>query len=265
MTCIVNPYMIAPPVTYSAQAQAVFNRMVTVGAEPDSTRKGFLAAFVDSLVAAGVWVKLDLLYLLSAHAEAASMVNLVAPGTYDLTKINTPSFTVDGGWTSAATSYLDSGFNPSTAVGKKLSQNDLAAGFGVLTDAADSNNLKSLGGVATIRTIPRAASGNWLQGGGATALDTALVGNTGKGLYGFSRAAGTAFTPQKNGVAQSAISRASATPTSANFLLLTADGTNLTGKQVSLGFLGQALTDAEHTSTWSAYSTFMTAIGVSPT
>jgi len=253
--------------TGSMPAQtAVLDRMSALGVSPDATREGHLRTFIDSVFTAGGWTKMDLLYLLVGHADAATRINLVNPGTYDLTKVNTPTFTADGGWTSAASSYLDSGFNPSTAAGRKLAQDDVSYGFATLTDAADSNNVKALGGVANMRTMPRRATGgDWIMYGGSTTVNVIVSANTGKGLYGMSRSAAGSYTPQKNGVAQASVGQTSTAPTNANFLILTSDGTNLTSKQVALGFVGQAISDAEHTALWNAYVAFMTAIGSSAT
>jgi hypothetical protein len=250
----------------SAEATALIARMTALGDTPNSTREGFLVKFIDAVRTNGGLTKLDLLYLLVGHGSAATRVNFAQPGTYDLSLVNTPTFTTDGGWTSAATSYLSSGFNPSSAAGRKMSQNDNSFGAAVLTDASDSNNVKAVAGVANMRTMPRRSTGgDWIIYGGSTTVQTPIAANTGKGLYGYSRSASNVFTPNKNGVALTNISSTSTTPTNATFNVLTSDGTNLTAKQTALVFAGAALTDLEMTGLWDAYVQFMTDIGSSAT
>jgi hypothetical protein len=257
---LLNSFIVAPS---GAQAAAVIARMTALGTTPNGTRQGHIETFVNTLVAGGVLQRLDLLYLMLAHSDAASRINFAQPATYDLTKVNTPTFTVDGGWVSAATSYLDSGFNPSTAGGKKLAQNDVSYGAHVLTDAAEGNNLKFLYGVTSMRGQPRNSSGAWAQTGSATGLDTAQASNgSGVGMYGVTRTGSTNYDTYKGGAAYSTITRTSTAPTNANFLVLTHDGTNLALKTLGLVFAGASLSATQHDILYDAYIAYATAIGV---
>lgn len=63
---------------YSAEAIAYFAGM---SVQPDATRKGQLDTLITSLKSAGVWAKLDALYIMAAHDAQAARVNAVAPGS----------------------------------------------------------------------------------------------------------------------------------------------------------------------------------------
>lgn len=67
----------------------------------------------------GTTTKLDCLYILSSIDETTAKLNLVGTGsTYNLTKVSTPTFTANQGFSGfSATKYLDTGFVPNTAGG----------------------------------------------------------------------------------------------------------------------------------------------------
>ena len=67
--------------------------------QPDATRKSLINTAIVGLQAAGLWTKCDALYVVAAHTEQAAQLNWKVPGTRTLTKVNTPTFTVDRGYT----------------------------------------------------------------------------------------------------------------------------------------------------------------------
>ena len=104
---------------YSPQARALFARLAT---QPAPARAAAYDAVIRALLAAGVWSKLDALYLLAAADAATALTNL-KQSSYGLTAVNSPAFTADRGYTgNGTTQYLNPGFTPSTA-GGKLVQN----------------------------------------------------------------------------------------------------------------------------------------------
>ncbi|MCJ8143876.1 hypothetical protein MKI84_13205 [Ancylobacter sp. A5.8] len=91
------------------EAQALAARMSTA---PTTERLRLVSALIGALKAGGVWPKLDALYILAAHDEPASRLNW-AQDAYELTAVNSPTFTLDRGWQGdGATSRLASGFLP---------------------------------------------------------------------------------------------------------------------------------------------------------
>lgn len=107
---------------YAAEAVSLFARMAT---QPDATRLALIDATIRSLIAGGVWAKLDSLYVMAAHDSQAARLNWVA--NESLTAYNSPAFTVDRGFKGdGASAYLT---GPLTSA--KQSQNDAMILVGV--------------------------------------------------------------------------------------------------------------------------------------
>lgn len=211
----------APWSAYSDEAEALFARFTT---PPTVARKLLIDNFIVSLKTAGVWSKLDALHVTAAADSQAARQNWVQDA-YNLTAFSSPVFTVDRGFTpDGSASYLDSGFNPTTAVAPKFTLNDAHFGAWHLTDLAnagatsfDNGNATSrLANLATLQTQPRpnnaitagitedyakhkgwtrSAAGVWeyynsgVDAGGGTDASTALTSFA----FGLGRTAGAAF------------------------------------------------------------------------
>lgn len=80
---------------YDPAAQAFFERLTN---QPTDARKALYNTLIVSLKDAGVWAKLDSLYVLAAADAQAARQNLVA-NLYNLTASGSPAFTVDRGYT----------------------------------------------------------------------------------------------------------------------------------------------------------------------
>ncbi len=107
----------------NAEAEAL---VAAFSVDPDDTRKALIDNLVGTLKGAGVWTKIDYLYVMAAHDEQAARINWKDPGTATLTVVNSPTFTTDGGFASnGSTSYLDSGV-PYASL--NLSLNDMHVG-----------------------------------------------------------------------------------------------------------------------------------------
>lgn len=101
---------------YHPATDALFT---AIAAPPDVKEgrylKHDLELTVRDLVAAGIWERLDLLYVLAAHDAQAAGLNWVNPGSYSLTETNAPTFLPYRGYeTDGLASYLDTGFAPAT-------------------------------------------------------------------------------------------------------------------------------------------------------
>ncbi len=97
---------------YSAEATQFFSRIT----DPGTTRKNAYATLIDGLVADGVWSQLDALWILAADISGNAVVNLKS-SSFTLAN-NGATFTADRGYAgNGSTTYLDTGFNPSTAGG----------------------------------------------------------------------------------------------------------------------------------------------------
>jgi hypothetical protein len=96
----------------NAETAALLSRMTTL---PTITRQRQIDTLIGSLKTAGVWAKLDALYVLAAHESATMVLNWVS-ANYNLTGGTPPTFVADryiqGNGT---TQFYDTQFNPTTA------------------------------------------------------------------------------------------------------------------------------------------------------
>lgn len=79
----------------SSRTQAYIDAMTT---PPSAARKQNLNTYIEGLYDEGVWAVLDCLYICANFSEEAALINVVDPGTADLVKISSPTFTTDVGW-----------------------------------------------------------------------------------------------------------------------------------------------------------------------
>lgn len=106
----------------SAEAQQFFDRLLT---PPVAVREALYVSFIDDLVAAGVWAKLDALYLYTAADEATGLTNLIQTAYQGARHpiFGSVTFTANAGFSSSG-GNVTSNFNPSTASGAHFTRND---------------------------------------------------------------------------------------------------------------------------------------------
>lgn len=246
-------------------AAALIARMTVV---PGAARAGLIDATVRALKGAGVWAKLDLLYCLAAHDAQAARLNWVQTG-FTLTPVNSPVFTADRGYAGdGATSYLDSGWVPSTeAIRYALDSASMGAWLNAGTDAATSG-VASIGALGANGSFinPREAA-NHIRGrlnSGATVSGTGTVASR-LGLTAVTRsgAANTAYY-RGNALDSTAASASTALPSVALFLC----GFNNSGvlggaidNRIAFAFAGAGLSGAEMAALHSAAQTYLAALG----
>jgi hypothetical protein len=71
---------------------------------PDAARMARIETAILALQSAGIWAKLDALWVMAAHGQGAALINWVAPGTHNLTAVNSITFTPNIGFTGNGTS-----------------------------------------------------------------------------------------------------------------------------------------------------------------
>ena len=62
--------------------------------QPTNARKALIDALITSLKSAGVWAKLDVLWIPAAHDSQAGRLNWKSPGTFTLAEVSSPTFTL---------------------------------------------------------------------------------------------------------------------------------------------------------------------------
>lgn len=113
-------------VSYDPDAIALFDRFTI---KPNDARKVRINNLITTLKDLGVWSKLDALWIFTNIGDQPSLQNWIAD-QYNATAVGSPVFTVDRGFqTNGTSSYIETNFNPSTAVGAKFTASEGSMGF----------------------------------------------------------------------------------------------------------------------------------------
>lgn len=142
--------------TYEAEALALFARFT---AAPTEARKRVINDLIRSMKGAGVWQKLDALYVMAAADAQAAQRNWKAD-QYNLTEISSPTFAVDRGYAgNGSSSYLTTGFVPSTAAGQ-YTLNSAHLGEWTRTNAGGTPDVgsRTAGGTQVSQLNPRSGT-----------------------------------------------------------------------------------------------------------
>lgn len=204
-------------IPYRAEALALFARMTT---QPDATRKQAYDTLFDEIEAAGMLTNLDFLYIIPAHEEATAQLNIMAD-QYNLTAYNTPTFVADGYYQGNGTSsYLDTGFNPTTAVSPNFTQNVGLIGVWCTTNSVSTTKFE-MGQIASTQigincgyNTTNMAAG--INGG----LGQFANGSTSVGHLACSRTASAGQNGHRNGAYVAYNVNVSSAPGNSNFCLL---------------------------------------------
>jgi hypothetical protein len=240
-------------VSYDADASALFARFTTPA---DSTRKGHINTLIVALKAAGIWTKLDRLWIMAAADSQAAQRNWIADAN-NLTEVSSPTFTTDRGYQGNGTSsYVTGGTYASLT---KFTRNDCCM-FGWMWDsAAVATSCFGADGNFNILLAGRAA-GNvmFTRVNDGTGTTTQTV-TDGKGLCGFSRALSTEYNSFKGDTL--ALVTVTTTNNPANTVSAGKTGTQFSlGKFSALG-VGSSLNQTEITALNNAMTAYMTAVG----
>lgn len=236
--------------------------------EPTSARMGDINTLVTALKTAGVWAKLDTLYLLAAHDAQAARVNAKAPGSFNLTATSSPTFTTDRGYTGTGAGttpggYLSSGFNPATA-GGHFALNDAHMAVWVRTASSSTTNgaMSEIGNGQAFISSKNATAGQ---------IVTRLNDNTTTGVaagtpnstefFCLSRAGSGSYDRYHNGASLGALSVASTSIFSDFVYLLRRGTTTYSDAQISAASFGSALTSTQEADYHTALRAYLVAVG----
>ena len=121
--------------------RAILNRALSLGYTlPTSSQQALQNQLVLWLVNKGIWSKLDILYILATNGSSDfSRINWINPSLFELTAVNSPTFTSNQGWAgNATTSYLDTGWTPSVN-GVNFTLNDASFGCKINSGSASQS------------------------------------------------------------------------------------------------------------------------------
>lgn len=259
-----NPAILAGP-RYLAQAKALFARMTT---PPTRARMNLINQMIGALLDAGVWQKLDALYVMAAADSQAARLNWIAD-QYNLTAVNSPTFTVDSGYTGNGTSsYLSTGMVASTLnASGKMKQNSLTMGAFVLSEVEILRAVvgSTSTGADALFLMPKYNPGGtpFVRGGAYSAGGDGTSSASTIEQFSISRTVGTEFYLRRAGAAVSTVTAASSSPTAANIEVLRGVGTYFPG-EAGTAFFGEYLTQSEDLSLRNATISYLTGVGRLP-
>jgi|SRR5215510_7343599 len=247
---------------YDAASLLIFAAFST---PPDTTRKGAIDTCVRALKSAGVWTKLDVLYLFAAADSQAALINWKAPGTFNATATSSPTFTADRGYTgNGSSSYVDSNYNLSSSGGVYAASDAALFAWNLRVGIPSApNGLMGSSGTDVTQIYPRLGGGNTLRVCiNTTSAIIDIGGNTAsEGFYAASRTASNAAAVYKNGssVGTNSTSTSPALPnTTMTFLRVNAQHADW---QCAGGGFGSSLNSTEHAALCNALSAYLTSVG----
>lgn len=235
--------------------------------QPDAARTTLINNLIVGLKNASLWDKLDVFYMMAAHDAQAGRLNWKS-GSYTLSAVSSPLFTTDRGYTTdGASSYLDTGYTPST--GPMFQQNSGSVGIYLNNINAQSDTSVAMGSIGTVGTahiIPRTTTDAMRSRLNATATVTVLSSITNRlGFSSIIRPNSTNIFGYKDGTASSSVAQASATPSEFSVFIGGANNlgslSNSINTRFAVAFMGAALTGTELNNLRSAVLTYLTAIG----
>lgn len=236
----------------------LISRMTT---PPTSGRATAIETFIAALVTAGVWDKLDLLYVLAAADAQAAGLNWKRPLENALTVgAGAPNFTADRGYQGNGTSeYLTTGFSPNlTPAGLKMSLNAMHGGAVTLStpgansgfDIGAQNNRLAVAarGASTTSVFSVATSGTSTITGTAFPQHVIGIRRDAANQIGFSAGSSGGSSAQASVGLPSTID-------------ILRRNTAYSNRQVALVHCGASLTDGEAAAMTSATLAYLQAVG----
>lgn len=244
-------------ISYSSEATALFARM---SSQPNSARKTIIDNLVVSLISAGVWAKLDALYLFAASDSQAALLNWVSTN-YNATAQNSPTFTADRGFTGdGLSSYISSNFNPATASSPKFVQDSAhVAAYsrtsGAVAQAADIGQEGSGNVRVAFRLTADATNVRLNSASGASGINS-----DGSGNFIANRASASSQALYRNSVSIGSSTDTSSSVVSSNVTFLRRY-TYYSTRQLASASIGSALSSDERAAYDAAIQNYMTAVG----
>lgn len=238
--------------SYSAEATALFARFST---DPGSTRKTAIDTCITSLKSAGVWAKLDALWVFAAHDAQASLLNWVS-SSHAMAATGSPTFTTDRGYTSDGSNYLATADTMSSY--SLFTQN--SAHFSIWessTSPSSSNQAINIGAGNNIypRYVDDGCYVRVNDSPESSAIATVVTPN---GFTLGNRSSSTARQAYRGGVTLGTYpSTGSAAPENTNLTVFNQAGTH----RASVVSIGGSLDSTEQLALYNALNTLKTAIG----
>lgn len=258
------------PLAYSFQNAEAAALVARFAVQPDNTRKALIDGQFTAGKAKSFWAKLDALWAHAAHASDAARLNWLG-SVYDCLTVNNPVFTVDRGYMgNGSSSYLDTQFNPTTAVSPHYTQDSGAVGIRSNTDNTGTGSLAGFFDTTNQRgtTInPRVDSTNnqaaYRANQGSTAVNSSAQTSTSSiGMFVANRVGASDIRGYREGVSIAAGITASTVLANGNIRLGSINATSFRACQFSMGYIAGGLTDQEVQDIYNWFEPYRIAVGV---
>lgn len=267
----IQPGIVAsqPQKKWDPDVAALFARMTT---SPDATRKGLINNLILSLKDAGVWTKLDGLWLMAAHDTQSAELNWIQD-QFNLVAVDSPMFVVDVGFKGNGTSSYHSidGYR-SGSNATLLTQDSNNLGMWVLT--SDVSSPQADIGCIDCCIIDYSSGGQTIGAGFYNmAPDNIILYQNGldveipiRGYTAMSRTSANSVSFYSAGQNKQNLAVPSSTPSGGEMCIgavvgPASDQGLFSTERIAAGHAGAALTDAEILALYNGLHTYLSAVG----
>jgi hypothetical protein len=227
---------------------------------PTPARQTLIQNAVASLMTAGVWDKLDRLYMFAAADSQAALINWKQPGTGDATLVNAPAFVADRGFTGGSTKYINCNFN-STIGSPNITANSACLFGRALTDVKEVNCMWGNTATNTTGMHPHYTDDTALGRVFQTTANASVACTNAVAFWSTNRSGASAEQMYKDGSQVATVSVASLGLITQYVVLTNAPNLYWTGQIGSHG-IGASLNATEQLALYNAERAYMTGVGV---
>lgn len=263
--------IIAPSGLPAASGCAAASAFLARSSGLDALHQVAYINLICGLVADGVWIFLDAVYVLATTNTTTALLNLVST-SFPLTVNGAPTFTADSGYVGGAGKWLDTGFNPSSATNPNYTRMSACAFLWTLDTLASGNDYGAAFGYAAdashdhVNIYPHFSDNNyyWAANNNAIVSNTAFTAGT--HFIGWTRADNSTTLGWQTTTSAS-FSVSTDVLLNSNFIVLS--DTNNGSKRpfsanVAFACFGANLTVGQQTSLYNRVHTYMQKIAGAP-
>jgi hypothetical protein len=255
---------------YESEYQSVLDRATALGYTlPSSGQRTKQNQLLRDLKSAGIWNSLDVFYIFATDGSSDfATLNWKAPSSFQITKVNSPTFTANEGFDfDGTTQYLNTNWIPGTN-GVNYTQNNAGIGFYV-NDNVASNTRADIGASNNADGLTNSIFIN-VRNATDTLAYTINDNNTGtvgitdsRGFHHIKRTASNARALYKNGVSIQTSSQVSVSLVTVAIYIGASNGngtaTRFSPREISMFFAGSSLNGLE-SSFYTAWNNYFTSL-----
>ena len=248
---------------FLTEATALFARRTSA---PSSARANLDNKLIYDLIDNSLWIKFDCFWMFAAEDTQAANLNWIK-NAHDCTLVNAPVFTVDRGYTGAATKYLNTNYNPSTQ-GVNYILNSASCGVYSRTDAGiTAVDMGCFNGTQRSCFLDIRETGAGLFYG---LINTNGVTNYGAvadslALFEADRSGANLTTGIKRGMSVNTVADVSSSIVSLNVFILARNSSGVADtfstRQLSFAYIGGSMTVPQHLTLYNLIQAYLTVLG----